>query len=260
MARRMCEVDVAQRMRKVLLYEPVKVKALGIEVALESVGAVRLVSRPDFYDEEEIRELAEIRIDELRETALRYQDERRTGLANISLNFCEQFNPTAGNDKAMRLPFLDIATNDWMPTISFNSVQYDHGLVMSDNYVHVPVDPLEYSNWEELIEDNSDLFLKFLATSVIKEIKSHRHPNLRGKLALYYENNVAKLRWHDSMRDTYDVELSDMLNKDGKLSIRALRKFVYDKRSKTPRREIKVPKPFVMGRITSTDFIEGDLA
>lgn len=255
MARRMCEVDVAQRMRKVLLYEPVQVKVLGIEVALESVGVMHMVSKPGFYDEEEIRELAEIQINELHETALRYNDQRRTGLASIRLNFSEQFNPTDGNDRATRLPFLDIATNDWMPTISFNSPRYDHGLVMDENYAHVPVDPLKYSSWEELVEDNSDLFLKFLAMVVIKEIKINRPPNLRGRLSLYYENNVAQLRWHDNMRDTYDVELSDMLNKDGKLSIRALRKFVYDKRSKTPRREIKVPRPFVMGKITATDFI-----
>lgn len=259
MARRMCEVDSAQRMRKVLLYEPTRVKALGIEFAFESVGVMHLVSKPDFYDESEIRELAEMRINDLREAALRYQDGRRTGLASISLNFCEQFNPMSGNDNVTRLPFLDIATVDWMPTISFNSRAYTRGLILADNYVHVPVDPLKYSNWEELVEDNSDLFLKFLALISINEIKGHRHPTLRGTLALYYENGVAQLRWHDSLRDTYDVELSDLLNKNEKLSIRALRKFVYERRSKIPRREIEVPKPFRLRTISTTTIIEGDL-
>lgn len=256
MARRMCEVDIAQRMRKVLLYEPVKVNALGIDIILESAGIIHLSSRPDFYDDEDARELAEMRINDLRESALRYKDERRTSLAHISLNVCEQFNDLSGNNKLQRLPFMDIATTDWMPTISFNSRAYDRGLTSADNYVHVPIDPMNYSCWEELVEDNSDLFLKFLAMAVIKEIKGHRFPALRGQLDLYYEDSVAKLRWHDTLRDTYDVELSDLLNKNGKLSIRSLRKFIYDKRSKIPMRKIEVP---MLSKVTRTTIIEGDL-
>ena len=239
MARRMCESDKARRMRKLLSFAAEDLELLGIKVRV--VPALGLMI--EHASEEEIREEIEDKINSLRESSERYGDNRRTGVSSVYFR-AEQFSENYNRN--LSFPLVDIATTDWMPTISFNS-QAEPGIVRKENYVHVPIDTDLYSSWSELIEDNKQLVHSFVAVEIIKCLRGLLHNNMHGVLGLEYieidGRPAASVKWTDWRRGTYDLQLSDLLNKRGVISPRSLRKCVYARRAVTPLRDVPVPVP-----------------
>jgi hypothetical protein len=231
----MCEIDEAQQMRKLLMFGQEEITLLGIKMKVSP--AIGLIF--DSSSEDEIREEVEDKINSLRDTSTRYNDHRRTGVSSI---YVDSAQLAENYSRRVMVPFVDIATTDWKPVISFNS-QAEPGIVRKENYVHVPVNAELYDSWSELVEDNSAIVMPFIAVGIIEGMRRLIHANLKGVIGLEYEEvdgrPTAKIKWTDYRRGTYDVQLSDLTTKNGVLSQRSLRKFVYSKRATVPRRKIE---------------------